>query len=131
MAIQISDIQALDLWRRATITSVRRDAPDLTARQMAMLLAVYLTEPPHTVRGLADLLRVSKPAVTRAVDRLSDLELVRRKIDDGDRRSVLIQRTVRGSVFLREFAELIVGAAHEIAEFPAEEPRHAIEVERA
>lgn len=114
MAIQLSDLQALDLWRRATITSVRRDAPDLTARQMAMLLAVYLMEPPHTVRGLAELLRISKPAVTRAVDRLSDLELVRRKVDDNDRRSVLIQRTVRGSVFLREFAELIVGAAREM-----------------
>lgn len=115
MTIQLSDLQALDLWRRATITSVRRDAPDLTARQMAMLLAVYLMEPPHTVRGLAVLLRISKPAVTRAVDRLSDLELVRRKMDTDDRRSVLIDRTVRGSVFLREFGELIVGAARETA----------------
>ena len=113
MTIQLSDLQAHDLWRRATITSVRRDAPDLTARQMAMLLAVYLMEPPHTVRGLAVLLRISKPAVTRAVDRLSDLELVRRKVDTDDRRSVLIDRTVRGSVFLREFGELIVGAARE------------------
>jgi len=115
MTIQLSDLQALDLWRRATITSVRRDAPDLTARQMAMLLAVYLMEPPHTVRGLAELLRISKPAVTRAVDRLSDLELVRRKVDTDDRRSVLIDRTVRGTIFLREFGELIVGAARETA----------------
>jgi DNA-binding MarR family transcriptional regulator len=116
MAIQLNALQALELWRRAMVISVRRDAPDLTARQMAMLLAVYMMEPPHTVRGLAELLRISKPAVTRAVDRLSDLELVRRKVDDDDRRSVLIQRTVRGSVFLREFAELIVGAARETAD---------------
>lgn len=127
MAIQINDIQALDLWRRATITSVRRDAPDLTARQMAMLLAVYLMAPPHTVRGLADLLRVSKPAVTRAIDRLSELELVHRKVDDSDRRSVLIQRTVRGSAFLREFAELIVGAARETADLPIDAPRQPLE----
>ncbi len=103
------------MWRRAIIVSVRNAAPDLTARQTAMLLAVYLMEPPHTVRGLVELLRISKPAVTRSIDRLSDLGLVDRRIDDGDRRSVLIQRTVRGSDFLRDFAELIVDAARETA----------------
>lgn len=111
MSIEINELDALDLWRRAIVSSVRLDAPDLTARQMALLLTVYLTPPPHTVRGLADTLRISKPAVTRAVDRLSDMELVRRKTDEEDRRSVLIQRTVRGSVFLREYGELIVAAA--------------------
>jgi DNA-binding MarR family transcriptional regulator len=114
MGIELSDFQALDLWRRAMVTSVRRDAPDLSARQMALLLAVYLTPPPHTVRGLADTLRISKPAVTRAIDKLSDLELLTRLVDEHDRRSVLIQRTVRGSVFLREFGELIVGAAGQL-----------------
>lgn len=111
MSIELSELDALDLWRRAIVSSVRLDAPDLTARQMSLLLTVYLTPPPHTVRGLADTLKVSKPAITRAIDRLSDMELVRRKVDDQDRRSVLIQRTVRGSVFLREYGELIVAAA--------------------
>ena len=114
MAIHLEELQALDLWRRATLDSVRRDAPDLSARQMALLLTVYLTPPPHTVRGLAETLKVSKPAITRALDRLSDIELIRRKPDDQDRRSVLIQRTVRGSVFLREFAELIAEAAKDL-----------------
>lgn len=114
MGIELSDNQALDLWRLAMVTSVRRDAPDLSARQMALLLAVYMTPAPHTVRGLADTLRVSKPAVTRALDKLSDLGLLRRMVDAEDRRSVLIQRTVRGSVFLREFSELIVGAARQL-----------------
>jgi DNA-binding MarR family transcriptional regulator len=114
MAIQLEELQALDLWRRATLDSVRRDAPDLSARQMALLLTVYLKPPPHTVRGLAETLKVSKPAITRALDRLSDIELIRRKADEQDRRSVLIQRTVRGSVFLREFAELIATAATEL-----------------
>jgi DNA-binding MarR family transcriptional regulator len=54
--------------------------------------------------------------VTRALDRLSDDEFLRRKIDDDDRRSVLVQRTVRGSVFLREFAELIVEEGRKIGE---------------
>ncbi len=111
MSIDLTEIQALDLWRRAIVDSVRIDAPDLSARQMAMLLTVYLTPPPHTVRGMASSLNISKPAVTRAIDRLSDLGLVRRKPDENDRRSVLIQRTVKGSVFLREFGELVVSAA--------------------
>jgi len=108
-----TDLKALDIWRQALVSSLRLDAPDLSARQMGLLLSVYLTLPPHTVRGLAEVLAVSKPAITRAVNRLSELGLVRRKTDDVDRRSVFIQRTVKGSVFLREFGELIVQAAKE------------------
>ncbi len=79
MGFDFNELQALDLWRRVVVTTVRRDAPDLTARQMALLLTVYMTPPPHTVRGLAEILNVSKPAVTRAVDRLSELQMLRRK----------------------------------------------------
>ncbi len=111
MGVELSELQALDIWRRAVVNGVRRDTPDLSARQMALLLSVYLTPPPHTVRGLANVLNVSKPAITRAVNRLVELELVRRKTEETDRRSVLIQRTVRGSVFLREYGELIASAA--------------------
>ena len=106
-----TDLRALDIWRQALVSSVRRDAPDLSARQMGLLLSVYLTPAPHTVRGLADTLAVSKPAISRALNRLGELGLVRRKVDEADRRSVFIQRTVKGSVFLREFGELIVHAA--------------------
>ncbi|HIJ39339.1 MAG TPA: MarR family transcriptional regulator [Rhodospirillaceae bacterium] len=109
--MELKAVQALDLWRGAIVESVRREAPDLSARQMALLLTVYLLSQPHTVRGLAIALNISKPAVTRALDRLSELGLIRRKVDEADRRSVLIQRTVKGSVFLREFGDIIVAAA--------------------
>lgn len=112
MGVDLTELQALDMWRQAIVNSVRIDAPDLSARQMAMLLTVYLTPPPHTVRGLSATLNVSKPAVTRAIDRLSELGMLRRKPDENDRRSVLIQRTVKGSVFLREFGEIVVRAAN-------------------
>lgn len=107
MAVELSSTQILDLWRGALVESVRRDAPDLTARQLAVLLTVYLTPQPHTVRGLASTLKVSKPAITRALDRLGTYEMVRRKTDDNDRRSILVQRTVKGSVYLSEFGDLI------------------------
>jgi len=111
MSVELKAVQALDLWRGAIVESVRRDAPDLSARQMALLLTVYLIPPPHTVRGLAAHLNVSKPAITRALDRLTEYGLIKRKVDDHDRRSVLIQRTVKGSVFLREFGDIIATAA--------------------
>ena len=100
----------LDLLRGAAVEGVRRDSPDLTARQLAVLLTVYVAEAPHTVRGLAAALNVSKPAITRAIDRLSELNMVRRRIDEADRRNVLIQRTVLGSVFVSDYAELFLKA---------------------
>ena len=43
---------------------------------------------------------------------MSELGLARRKTDEADRRSVFLQRTVKGSMFLREFGELIVSATN-------------------
>ncbi len=121
MDFDLTAVQALHLWRSAIVESVRRDGPDLSARQMALMLTVYLTPPPHTVRGLALSLNISKPAITRALDRLSEFGMVKRKVDDTDRRSVLVQRTVKGSVFLREFGDLIVAAAGEATAEPVSE----------
>jgi DNA-binding MarR family transcriptional regulator len=101
-------LQALDLWRNVLVSSVRQAGPDLSSRQLALLLTVYLTPPPHTVRGLASTLNISKPAISRALDRLGRLGFIRRKRDDADRRNVLVQRTVKGSVFLTEFSQLVL-----------------------
>ena len=111
MTINLTFDQALEVWRGAVLEVVRRDPADLSARQMAVVLTVYLSPPPHTVRGLARTLNVSKPAITRALDRLEKLEFVKRKPDESDRRSVLVQRTVKGSGYLRETADLITVAA--------------------
>ncbi len=43
----------------------------------------FVTTP---VRGLAQVLKVSKPAITRALERLGALDLVRRRTDEADRR---------------------------------------------
>ncbi|MFV3077259.1 MarR family transcriptional regulator [Niveispirillum fermenti] len=104
------NLEALQLWRRALVASVRKDGPDLSARQLALLLTVFLTPPPHTVRGLASALNVSKPAITRALDRLGRLGYIKRKRDQEDRRNVLVQRTVKGSVYLAEFGQMVIDA---------------------
>ncbi len=106
---QLTDM--LTIWQRAMVGSVRSDAPDLSTRQMAIMLTVYLTPAPHTVRGLARELGVSKPVITRALDSLGNLGLLRRKRDHEDRRSVLIQRTVKGAVFLSDFHDIVSSAA--------------------
>jgi DNA-binding MarR family transcriptional regulator len=112
--MELSANDALTLWRGVMVQALRDDHPDLTARQMALLLHVYLTPPPHTVRGLAVGLNMSKPAVSRALDRLGRLEFVRRKRDEADKRNVLVQRTVKGSVYLREFGDMAARIAAEI-----------------
>lgn len=86
---------------------------------MALMLSVYLGEGPHTVRGLAQVLHISKPAVSRALDRLGELGYVRRERDDLDRRNVLVQRTATGGEFLTSFSTLIDEAKKHIATIPA------------
>ena len=113
-----TQLQALELWRNSLVASVRGDSPDLSARQMALMLCVYLGEGPHTVRGLAKDLKISKPAVSRALDRLGELGYIRRERDDLDRRNVLVQRTLSGGKFLIEFASLIKSAQEIVASIP-------------
>lgn len=100
----------LKVWREAHRASVRSDDPDLTSRQMSVVLSVYMTDPPHTVRGLAADLNLAKPVITRALDTLSKKGLVKRAKDDRDGRSIVVARTVKGAVFLSELSDRIVAA---------------------
>ena len=97
------DQETLSRWMRALIAYVRSGEPDLTNRQMALLLLVYLTPGPHTVRGLARIIGVSKPVVTRALNTLGAIGYLRRERDQDDRRNVFIVRTSDGAEFLERF----------------------------
>jgi DNA-binding MarR family transcriptional regulator len=97
--------------RTTIVELVRRDGPDLSARQLGVFLTCYLEPEAQTVRGLAAKLGVSKPAITRALDRLTEFELVKRKTDPLDRRSVLVQRTPAGMGFLRDLRSTLRDAA--------------------
>jgi len=85
------------------INYVRSGEPDLTNRQMALMLLVYLTPGPHTVRGLAHILGVSKPVITRALNTLGSLGYLRRVRDESDRRNVFVAKTGNGQDFLEGF----------------------------
>jgi DNA-binding MarR family transcriptional regulator len=100
-------------WMDVLIGYVRSSKPDLTNRQFALLMLVYLSPGPHTVRAIAARLRVSKPVVTRALNSLGALGYVRRQKDESDLRNVFIERTPQGRAFLEAFAALIEGVETE------------------
>lgn len=110
MSSQPDADRLVGILRDTVVSLVRRDGPDLSARQLGVFLTVYLSEGPHTVRGLAAELNVSKPAITRALDRLGELDLARRKLDPMDRRSVLVQRTLKGAALLRDIRSTMAQA---------------------
>lgn len=92
----------LQTLRCTVVTMVRSEDPDLSFRQLAVLLTCYLTSEEQTVRGLAAELSISKPAVSRALDRLSGLSLLRRKSDPSDGRSVLVGLTSAGNGLVKD-----------------------------
>lgn len=100
---------SLDQWKSTLIDYVRSGEPDLTNRQMALMLLVYLDPGPHTVRGLARALNVSKPVVTRALNRLGALSYLRRQRDETDKRNIFVARTPEGAEFLAEFGQFVTG----------------------
>lgn len=106
-ASRLTSIQTLSLWRDVTVAAVAGDLPDLSARQLAVLLCVYMEEGPHTVRSLAARLNVTKAVISRAIDRLTKHGFVVRADDPRDRRSIVLRRTADGIRFLREFAGII------------------------
>ncbi|ULR43944.1 MarR family winged helix-turn-helix transcriptional regulator [Rhizobium sp. K102] len=107
MPIELTASQALGLWHGVALDQVRLDDRDLTLRQMAILLHIYLVPPPHTVRGLAATLGVTKPVITRALDTMGEMGLVDRVRDDTDRRNVIIKRTVGGALYLEKLGDLV------------------------
>lgn len=96
----------LNDWMNLIVDYVRSGLPDLTNRQMGLLLTVYHDNGPHTVRGLAQRLSVSKPVITRALNKLDQLGYVRRVPDQNDRRSVFIVQTDQGKEFLEHVRRL-------------------------
>lgn len=115
MSLQIETGEALRLLKGVALGLVQDDKPDLGVRQLAILLTVYLEAPPHTVRGLARRLGVTKPVITRALDTMGAMGLVTRRRDERDRRNVLVQRTVDGALFLDHLGDTVARQADELS----------------
>jgi DNA-binding MarR family transcriptional regulator len=119
MPIEIAPGQSLQLLRDLTFALVHNGKPgaipDFTFRQLVILLIVYLDAPPHTVRGLAKKIGVTKPVITRALDTLGKYQLLTRRRDDFDRRNVIVQRTVKGALYIEALGDIVVAKAAELS----------------
>ncbi|WP_323762969.1 MarR family transcriptional regulator [Maricaulis sp.] len=107
------------MMRRVSADAVRGAAADLTARQFALLLSIFMKPGPHAIRDLARQLDLPKPAVTRALDVLERQGFVRRKRDRHDKRDVSVHRTVKGAVFLYDYGETVAHRAEETRSCPS------------
>jgi len=114
LPVDLEPAHGLQLLHEITWGLVRGDrverTPDFTLRQLVILLTVYLEPPPHTVRGLAGKLGVTKPVITRALDTMGKHKLLVRRRDVADRRNVLVYRTLGGALYVERLAQAI--AAH-------------------
>ena len=114
MAVEMRPSQALKLLQDFAFTLVTDGEPDLSARQLSILLTIYLDPPPHTVRGLAAKLKVTKPVITRALDTMGKLGLVSRRRDETDRRNVVIQRTPKGALAVERLGDVLISKARDL-----------------
>lgn len=88
------------------LSLARNLPPDLTIRNLSILLAVYMDGEAYTVRALANHLDISKGAVSRAIDTLEKRGLLVRLPDPKDGRSITLGRTPRGIEDLRFISSL-------------------------
>jgi len=102
---------SLALWHRVILASVTMPGPDLSTRQMAILMTVYLEDNAHTVRSLARKLKVTKAVITRALDTLTRYGYIERAPDVRDKRSIIVKRTSGGIMYLQRFADIIQSEA--------------------
>jgi DNA-binding MarR family transcriptional regulator len=82
------------------IELVRRDERVLTSRQLGVYLACYDRDGNQTPGQLVRELSMPKSSITRALKVLEGRNLVRRRIDWNDLRSVTIERTTDGYALL-------------------------------
>lgn len=112
MATSNSANPSMLVLKETMASIVRSDLRDLSARRLAIFLKIYLDpKMNHTVRGLADDLKVSRPAISQALDLLEGLRFARRETDETDRRSVVVRRTRAGSAYLRTLGGYLTAAS--------------------
>jgi len=105
-----ADPRLLAILRETIVCLVRQDAPDLTARQLAVFLICCL-EAPHSPSEIAERLSVPRASITRAVDWLEECGLIERFAQRRDRRRSLVLATAQGRAFAQELGALMEAAA--------------------
>jgi DNA-binding MarR family transcriptional regulator len=86
-------------------SAVRSSDPrvDLTFRQIVVLTSLRTEACTPGVKELATYLNLSRPAVTRALDRLETLKLAKRTLNRADKRTVDVALTSKGASMVSSF----------------------------
>jgi len=87
-----------------------RSGIDLTPRQMCVLLSCR--DCARTVKEISEILHVDRYVVTRAVDRLVELECATREENPKDRRSILVRLTETGLKWCVEIDSINPSSKH-------------------
>ena len=70
---------SLEMLHRVSSEGVRAGDVDLSSRQFAVLLSIFMRPGPDSIREVSARLDLPKPAVTRALDVLERNGFIRRK----------------------------------------------------
>jgi len=102
---------------RAAVDRVVSDKamPDLSMRQLGVLMRVADAKEPLSVRELAEPMKISKPAVTRAIDRLEHFAFVERRQAKLDRRLIELRITAAGRAYLAKLDRAVTRTEKEVA----------------
>lgn len=78
----------------------------LTVRQLAILSILYDQAVEASIDYYSKTLKLSKPAVTKAINRLEELKLVKRKPNIQDGRKVIITPTPTGFKYIHQIQNI-------------------------
>jgi DNA-binding MarR family transcriptional regulator len=100
-----------EILRQAMVGLVRENSPDLTARQLAVLLTCTLESQPLSSGALAARIGLNPSAISHALRRLEELGLARRTNNPRDGRIVLAEVTDRGRTLVQHLGAVMQSAA--------------------
>lgn len=76
--------------------------PRITVRGLRILAFIYIENKPTNLHGIAAILGLPPPALSRALDRLCTFGLLRRVRNEHDRRIILIRITDGGRAYIKD-----------------------------
>ena len=114
MRTRLTSHHAWKLWHEAWSALVRPEGPDQSTRQMANLPQGCISPLLQTLRRPANIPRIFNLPDVLAMNTLNHGKFARRKRDESDKRNVLIQPKVKGSIFLSEFSDGMVVASEDL-----------------
>lgn len=105
---------AVDLLRRVIVGLVRREGLALSTQQFGVFMACYLCPEAATLRGLVQELDLPRAVVARALDKLTELDLIRREPDPRDSRNQFLTHTELGQKMVVDPHQMTEAAANDL-----------------